>query len=87
MNRAKRTEELLKALNQRILVLDGAMGTAIQDRNLKAADFGGPELEGCNENLIFTRPDVIGQIHDDYLEAGCDIVETNTFGAHAPRAR
>ncbi|HUP57627.1 MAG TPA: methionine synthase, partial [Bdellovibrionota bacterium] len=58
-----------------------AMGTAIQGKNLTAEDFGGPDLEGCNENLILTRPDVIREIHEDYLQSGCDIVETNTFGA------
>ncbi len=67
-------------LSERILVIDGAMGTAIQNRNLTAADFGGPELEGCNEYLVITRPDVIQEIHEEYLAAGCDIIETNTFG-------
>jgi len=66
---------------QRILVLDGAMGTMLQQRDLTAADFGGPDLEGCNENLVLTRPDVILDIHRKYYEAGSDIVETNTFGA------
>ncbi|MCG3114140.1 MAG: methionine synthase [Candidatus Manganitrophus sp. SA1] len=67
-------------LRERILVLDGAMGTMIQARNLTAADFGGPELEGCNENLNLTRPDIIQSIHEAYYAAGADIVETNTFG-------
>jgi 5-methyltetrahydrofolate--homocysteine methyltransferase len=66
---------------ERVLVLDGAMGTEIQARRLTAADFGGPELEGCNEHLNLTRPDVIEAIHRGYLEAGADIVETNTFGS------
>ena len=57
------------------------MGTAIQDKNLTAADFGGPEYEGCNENLVRTRPELVQEIHEAYLKAGCDIVETNTFGA------
>lgn len=52
----------------------------IQNRDLKAQDFGGDDLEGCNENLVLTRPDVIQSIHEEYLRAGCDIVETNTFG-------
>lgn len=56
------------------------MGTAIQSRDLTAKDFGGEDLEGCNEYLVITRPDVIRSIHESYLEAGCDIVETNTFG-------
>ncbi|MCG3147643.1 MAG: Methionine synthase [Verrucomicrobiae bacterium] len=76
-----RTQLLSDALNQRILVLDGAMGTMIQQRDLTAADFGGPALEGCNENLVLTRPDVIRDIHRQYYAAGAHIVETNTFGA------
>jgi 5-methyltetrahydrofolate--homocysteine methyltransferase len=68
------------ALNERILVLDGAMGTMLQQRALTAADFGGAELEGCNENLVRTRPDVILDVHRAYFEAGADIVETNSFG-------
>jgi 5-methyltetrahydrofolate--homocysteine methyltransferase len=79
--RPARIESLKAALADRILVLDGAMGTAIQNRDLTASDFGGPDLEGCNENLILTRPDVISDIMKQYLEAGADILETNTFGA------
>ncbi len=76
-----RSQQLIDLLKTRILVIDGAMGTAIQDKNLTAEDFGGAELEGCNENLVITRPDVIQSIHEAYLAAGCDIVETNTFGS------
>jgi 5-methyltetrahydrofolate--homocysteine methyltransferase len=76
-----KTQQLRAALADRILILDGAMGTMIQQRNLTAADFGGPALEGCNEHLVLTRPDVIRDIHRQYFEAGADIVETNTFGA------
>ncbi|AJY77068.1 methionine synthase [Paenibacillus beijingensis] len=68
-------------MQQRILILDGAMGTMIQQADLHAEDFGGEELEGCNEMLVLTRPDVIRRIHEQYLEAGADILETNTFGA------
>ena len=64
-----------------MLVIDGAMGTAIQDRDLGPDDFGGLEYEGCNEYLTVTRPDVIEDIHRSYLEVGADIIETNTFGA------
>ncbi|HVE13945.1 MAG TPA: homocysteine S-methyltransferase family protein, partial [Elusimicrobiota bacterium] len=71
---------LIAQFAQRILVLDGAMGTMIQQRNLVAKDFGGPELEGCNENLVITRPDVIRDIHAEYYAAGSDMVETNSFG-------
>src|SRR5690349_1756386 len=71
---------LRELLSQRVLVLDGAMGTMLHQRNLTAADFGGAALEGCNENLVRTRPDVVLDIHRKYLEAGADIVETNSFG-------
>jgi len=72
---------LRELLRERILVLDGAMGTMLQQANLTTADFGGAHLEGCNENLNMTRPDVVLGIHRKYLEAGADIVETNTFGS------
>jgi 5-methyltetrahydrofolate--homocysteine methyltransferase len=75
-----RTAALLAALGERILVLDGATGTALQGVVLTADDFGGPDLEGCNENLCATRPDVVDGVHEGYLAAGCDIVETNSFG-------
>jgi 5-methyltetrahydrofolate--homocysteine methyltransferase len=80
-DRAAREAALLEALDERILVLDGATGTALQGVELTAADFGGPELEGCNENLCATRPDVVASVHHKYLAAGCDIVETNSFGS------
>ncbi|WP_442604050.1 methionine synthase [Paenibacillus sp. KN14-4R] len=75
----KRT--LQEQLKHKIMILDGAMGTMIQAENLTDADFGGEELEGCNEMLVLTRPDVIRNIHEQYFAAGADIVETNTFGA------
>ncbi|TPW21407.1 MAG: 5-methyltetrahydrofolate--homocysteine methyltransferase, partial [Elusimicrobia bacterium] len=73
--------ELISLLNKRILIMDGAMGTQLQALDLKASDFGGANLEGCNENLVLTRPDAISAIHAAYFEAGADIVETNSFGA------
>jgi 5-methyltetrahydrofolate--homocysteine methyltransferase len=76
-----RRQALLDALAQRVLVLDGAMGTMLQQRHLTADDFGGADLEGCNENLVVTRPDVILDIHRAYYAAGSDIVETNSFGS------
>ncbi|MEZ5362753.1 MAG: homocysteine S-methyltransferase family protein [Bryobacterales bacterium] len=79
--RKDRTRLLREVLDERILVLDGAMGTQLQARNLTAADFGGEELEGCNENLNLTRPDVLRDIHTAYFEAGADMVETNSFGS------
>lgn len=69
------------ALKQRILILDGAMGTMIQQVDLTGADFGGEDLDGCNEMLVLTRPELIQRIHEEYLEAGADLIETNTFGA------
>jgi 5-methyltetrahydrofolate--homocysteine methyltransferase len=68
-------------LQKKILIIDGAMGTMLQQANLGPEDFGGEEYEGCNEILNLTRPDLIGRIHETYLEAGADIIETNTFGA------
>ncbi|GIP25892.1 methionine synthase [Paenibacillus sp. J23TS9] len=72
---------LQEIMKERILILDGAMGTMIQQVELGPEDFGGEELEGCNEMLVLTRPDVIEEIHEQYLEAGADLIETNTFGA------
>lgn len=73
--------QLYEQLQKKILIIDGAMGTMIQSAGLTAADFGGEEYEGCNEYLSLTAPHVIEHIHEAYLEAGADIVETNTFGA------
>ncbi|RSD08096.1 methionine synthase [Amycolatopsis eburnea] len=70
----------LDALGSRVLVADGAMGTALQAHDLSLDDFAG--LEGCNEVLNVTRPDVVRSVHRGYLEAGADAVETNTFGAN-----
>ena len=64
-----------------VLVFDGATGTSLQDMDLTAEDFGGAALEGCNENLVFTRPDAVQAVHRLFLEAGCDVIETDTFGA------
>lgn len=71
---------LTEQLKKKILIMDGAMGTMLQQADLSADDFGGEEFEGCNENLNLTAPQVIEQIHREYFEAGADIVETNTFG-------
>ena len=81
---------LVAALAKRILILDGAMATMVQRRHLDEADFRGDrfrdhskDLKGDNDLLVLTRPDVIRAIHDAYLEAGADIIETNTFNATA----
>ncbi|WP_404900580.1 methionine synthase [Priestia filamentosa] len=74
---------ITEQLQKRILIVDGAMGTMIQNANLTADDFGGEEYEGCNEYLSKTKPELIQSIHEQYLEAGADIIETNTFGGTA----
>src|SRR5246127_4369276 len=83
MTSAKNTRydtDLLETLSQRVVVGDGAMGPQLQAADLTLDDFRG--LEGCNEILNETRPDVIEQIHRNYFEAGADAVETNTFGCN-----
>lgn len=80
-DRIARVSHLLADADNRILVLDGATGTALQSFNLSAKDFGGEKYEGCNENLVLTSPQTVERVHHLYLNAGCDIVETNTFGA------
>ena len=71
--------EFLKAVSERVVVYDGAMGTNIQFRNLTADDYWGKE--GCNELLVLSRPDVIADIHAAFYGVGCDVVETDTFGS------
>ncbi|WP_017300431.1 methionine synthase [Nodosilinea nodulosa] len=66
-----------------VIVFDGAMGTNLQVQNLTAADFGGPEYEGCNEYLVFTNPQAVETVHRGFLEAGADVIETDTFGGTA----
>ena len=72
---------IIDQLKKRILIMDGAMGTMLQRAELSPEDFGGEQYDGCNENLNLTAPSVIANIHWEYLEAGADIIETNTFGA------
>src|ERR1043166_6840821 len=69
----------LETLRERIIVFDGAMGTNLQVQNLTLEDFGGLRFEGCNENLLVTRPDAVEKVHNAFLEVGCDVVETNSF--------
>jgi 5-methyltetrahydrofolate--homocysteine methyltransferase len=71
----------MDTLGKQVVVFDGATGTWLQTQDLTAEDFGGSELEGCNEILNITRPDVIESLHRAYLEVGAGVVETNTFGA------
>ncbi|HSC99094.1 MAG TPA: homocysteine S-methyltransferase family protein, partial [Casimicrobiaceae bacterium] len=86
-----RSGELVRLLRERILILDGAWGTMIQERKLSESDFRGPascglhdhagDLKGNNDILVLTRPDVVRDIHDAYFAAGADITETNTFSS------
>ena len=83
-----RAAALPALLQQRIVIIDGAMGTMIQQERLGEADFRGQrfaahpkDLKGNNDLLVLTRPDLVARIHDQYLQAGADIIETNTFGA------
>ena len=83
---AVRLAELEKLLRERIVIIDGAMGTMIQSHKLEEADYRGQrfanwhrDLKGNNDVLNLTQPEIIEAIHRDYLEAGADIVETNTF--------
>src|SRR5579859_8198282 len=71
----------LDALARRVLIFDGAMGTNIQRYQLTAQDYGGQATEGCNEYLILAKPSVIEEIHSGFLEAGCDVIETDSFTA------
>jgi 5-methyltetrahydrofolate--homocysteine methyltransferase len=68
-------------LQEKVIVFDGAMGTHLQGQDLNADDFGGERLYGCNEVLVVSRPSAVENVHRDYLEAGADVVETNSFGA------
>src|SRR3984893_8526154 len=73
--------QFLDTLAHRVLIYDGAMGTNIQRYQLSAEDYGGQATEGCNEYLVLTKPSVIEEIHTGFLEAGCDIIETDSFTA------
>lgn len=72
--------ERLHSPERPIIVFDGGMGTNLQTQNLTAADFGGAEYEGCNEYLVHTKPEAVAKVHRDFLAAGADVIETNTFG-------
>lgn len=85
-----RSQQIIEQADHRVLILDGAFGTMIQRRNLDESDFRGERfaahrvnLRGCNDVLNLTRPDVVSDIHRQYLDAGADIIETNTFNANA----
>jgi len=70
----------LNSPNRPVLVFDGAMGTNLQTQDLTAEDFGGEQYEGCNEYLVHTKPEAVAKVHHDFLAAGADVIETDTFG-------
>jgi 5-methyltetrahydrofolate--homocysteine methyltransferase len=70
----------LDLLKEKIIVFDGAMGSNLQALNLSIDDWGGPQFENCSENLLYTRPDAIETVHRGFLDVGCDVIETNSFG-------
>jgi 5-methyltetrahydrofolate--homocysteine methyltransferase len=73
--------DFLRTLKDRIVVFDGAMGTNLQSQNLSVDDYGGPQFEGCPEYLLVSRPSAVEKVHAGFLEVGCDVVETDSFGA------
>src|ERR1051325_11545838 len=70
----------LDTLKERIVVFDGAMGTNLHAQDLTVDDYGGPQFEGCPEHLLISRPDAVENVHAGFLEVGCDVVETDSFG-------
>ncbi|MDT4952087.1 MAG: 5-methyltetrahydrofolate--homocysteine methyltransferase [Acidobacteriota bacterium] len=73
--------DFLETIKERIVVFDGAMGTNLQLQNLTPDDFGGAQLEGCNEYLVISKPEAVEKVHSAFLEVGCDVVETDSFGS------
>src|ERR1043165_7068792 len=70
----------LDTLNERIIVFDGAMGTNLHAQDLTVDDYGGPQFEGCPEHLLISKPEAVEKVHAGFLEVGCDVVETDSFG-------
>jgi 5-methyltetrahydrofolate--homocysteine methyltransferase len=77
---ANSMSDFLKTLKERVVVFDGAMGTSLQMQNLTVDDYGGAQFEGCPEYLLVSRPEAVGRVHAGFLEVGCDVVETDSFG-------
>ncbi|HXX64206.1 MAG TPA: homocysteine S-methyltransferase family protein, partial [Bacteroidota bacterium] len=73
-------KSFLDVLAEKIIVFDGATGTHLQGQSLNADDFGGEHLNGCNEYLVVSKPSAVEQVHHDYLQAGADVIETDSFG-------
>jgi 5-methyltetrahydrofolate--homocysteine methyltransferase len=74
------SKNFLELLKEKVVVFDGAMGSNLQSQNLSLEDWGGAQFENCSENLLYTRPDAIEKVHLGFLEAGVDVIETNSFG-------
>ena len=74
------SKTFLEILRDKIIVFDGATGTHLQGQGLTPDDFGGEHLDGCNEYLVVSKPSAVEKVHTDFLEAGCDVIETNSFG-------
>ena len=74
------SNSFLDILSRKIIVFDGATGTYLQGQNLSIDDYGGENLVGCNEYLVMSKPTIVEKMHRDYLDTGCDVVETNSFG-------
>ncbi|MBD2301516.1 methionine synthase [Nostoc sp. FACHB-190] len=73
--------ERLRSPDSPVIVFDGAMGTNLQTQNLTAEDFGGAQYEGCNEYLVHSKPEAVAKVHRDFLAAGADVIETDSFGS------
>jgi 5-methyltetrahydrofolate--homocysteine methyltransferase len=79
MKRAYTNRRYLDALEERVLIYDGAMGTSLQAQKLTAEHFGGERTNGCNDYLVITYPQAVEQVHRSFLEVGVDVIETDTF--------
>ena len=82
MNRKYTNRRYLDALEQKLLVFDGAMGTSLQNQNLTAKEFGGEQYNGCNDFLVISYPEAVEKVHRSFLEVGVDVLETDTFRAN-----
>ena len=79
MNRKYTNRSYLDALEKKVLVFDGAMGTSLQNQHLTAEHFGGEQYNGCNDYLVISFPEAVEKVHRSFLEVGVDVIETNTF--------
>src|SRR5512141_3078899 len=82
MNRKYTNRRYLDALEKKVLIFDGAMGTSLQAQNLTADEFGGEQYNGCNDFLVISHPGAVEKVHRSFLDVGVDVIETNTFRAN-----